>query len=166
MPSVPDTADYPQAASHQRDVALGGSTATSLSSEASAAMTRWLSVPEWAADEFLDLPVSIANVNAPLHWSFHGFAEDTLRASPLPADCVFPELGVIPGLECHEFTLSCGMHVLLVLEPETPLVTGALIFPGGTLSSPAYQVCLDKLVRLSLSQFKVFHALLRVFSKL
>jgi hypothetical protein len=83
--------------------------------------------------------------------SSHKPTDDMIEASPLSPNHVFPDLGVIPELKYNEVTLSCGMRVLLVPDSDTLFVTGALIFPGGSLSSPASQVCCQVQGKLMLS---------------
>lgn len=62
-----------------------------------------------------------------------------LAASPLPPDFAFPELGAVPPLDCKEVVLPSGLRLFMVQDNEAPLVTGALVFPGGSLSSPSQQ---------------------------
>ena len=63
-----------------------------------------------------------------------------ISATPLPPGFAFPELGAVPPLDCKEVVLPSGLRLFMVQDNEAPLITGALVFPGGSLSSPKQQV--------------------------
>ena len=69
-----------------------------------------------------------------------GEAASPMRASPLPSDFQYPELAPVQPVACDERALSNGMRVFFVEDHEAPLVSGVILFPGGSSSSPADQV--------------------------
>jgi hypothetical protein len=59
---------------------------------------------------------------------------------PRPESVRVPELGPVKPVQYDEATLASGLRVFLVEDDKVPLVSGALVFPGGSMSSPARQV--------------------------
>ena len=62
------------------------------------------------------------------------------QASPLPPDFQYPPLASVEPVRAAEARLSTGLRTFFVEDDEAPVVSGALIFPGGATSSPVGKV--------------------------